>query len=67
MKTKKEKEKLHSVSRLKSVQNSVSDVLNYHGQKLAHLSKMQCQTNLHFYTDQNRCLFSIIFKYALTM
>lgn len=53
LKKKKEKKKPHSVSRLQSVENSVSDVLNCHRQKLAHLSKMQCQTNLHFYTDQN--------------
>lgn len=63
---KKKNKQPHSVSRLQSVQNSVSDVLNCHGQKLAHLSRMQCQTNLHFYTDQNRCLFSATFIYALT-
>lgn len=44
----KNKKKPHSVSRLESVQNSVFDVLNCHGQKLAHLPKMQCQTDLHF-------------------
>ena len=65
-KERKEKQP-YSVSRLESVQNSVSDVLNCHGQKSAHLSRMQCQTNLHFYTDQNRCLFSAMFMYALTM
>lgn len=44
----KAKEKSHSVSRFESVQDSDSNVLNCHGQKLAHPSKMQCQTNLHF-------------------
>lgn len=46
--TERKRKKTHSVSRLESVQNSVFDVLNCHGQKLAHLPKMQCQTNLHF-------------------
>lgn len=57
----------HSVSRLEICPEFSSDVLNCHGQKLAHLSRMQCQTNLHFYTDQNRCLFSAMFIYALTI
>ena len=46
--TERKRKKPHSVSRLESVQNSVFDVLNCHGQKLAHLPKSQCQTNLHF-------------------
>lgn len=48
----KGKRKSHSVSRFESVQDSDSDVLNCHGQKLAHPSKMQCQTNLHLYRSK---------------
>lgn len=61
-KKKKAKEKSHSVSRFESVQDSDSNVLNCHGQKLAHPSKMQCQANLHFIqTETNVYLVSFFF------
>lgn len=68
-KKKKAKEKSHSVSRFESVQDSDSNVLNCHGQKLAHPSKMQCQTNLHFiHTKTNVYLVSFFFFFTvLTM
>lgn len=66
-KEKQKKRKPHSISRFDSVQDLDSDVLNCHGQKLAHSSKMQCQTNLHFYTAQRDVYLVSFYIYVLTM